>query len=396
MVRIYDTVLVTRNARDKIQTARYILDQEANTYYIKRYTGQFGGKTTAQPEKIIEKGKAKRTTLQQAELEYNSLIKKSMDKGYKKLSSLTKTKFDDITEEKLNSIVSSIQTDTSGNIKPQLAKSSNDCTINIWNKPMFCSRKLDGVRCTMSWDKDNEIIKSTSRGGKSYDAATSSIRADSTLIDFFEQNPNVILDGELYVHGYPLQEISGMCRLKTWEDRCEKLEYWIYDYVPETQDTFNQRCDFLVTLEIDWFSENNKIKVLAHELLTGWDQVKKIHDKWVSEGFEGLVARKPNGVYNPGRRNSDWVKLKEYKDLEFEIVNVEKGLRPEDMCFVLKTEKGDTFKAKPVGNRKTREEYLENADSHIGQFATIKFFDMSKDNIPLQPIFKAIRDASDS
>ena len=86
MITVSEIVLVVRNARDKVQTARYKLLQEGNTYIIQRFTGQFGGKITTQPEKTIEKGKAKRSVLQQAELEYNALIKKAMDKGYKKLS----------------------------------------------------------------------------------------------------------------------------------------------------------------------------------------------------------------------------------------------------------------------------------------------------------------------
>lgn len=114
MIQIYDTVLVTRNARDKIQTARYILEQDGNSYIIKRFTGQFGGKITAQPEKLIEAGKAKRTVLQQAELEYNSLVKKAMDKGYKKLASLTKTKYEDIAAGELDVIVPSLKTDANG------------------------------------------------------------------------------------------------------------------------------------------------------------------------------------------------------------------------------------------------------------------------------------------
>jgi len=144
MVQIYDTVLVIRNARDKIQTARYILEQEGNTYFIRRFTGQFGGKITTQPVKTIEKGKAKRSVLQQAELEYRALVKKSTDKGYKKLADLTKTKFDIINVDELYSIVPTIKTDANGNIKVQNAKSSNDCATSIYDNEMFASRKIDG------------------------------------------------------------------------------------------------------------------------------------------------------------------------------------------------------------------------------------------------------------
>ena len=114
MIKVQEIIIVIRNARDKVQIAHYILNQDVNNYIIERSTGQFLGKMTKQPDILIEKGKAKRSVLQQAELEYNSLIKKALDKGYKKLSSLTKTKFDIITEEELNKIVPTIKTDASG------------------------------------------------------------------------------------------------------------------------------------------------------------------------------------------------------------------------------------------------------------------------------------------
>jgi hypothetical protein len=388
MVEVKNDVLVTRNARDKIQIATFSLEQDRVNYKIKRFTGQFGGKITTQPEKIIERGKAARTPLQQAELEYNSLVKKCLDKGYKKLSALTRTKLIHITPEELDEIVPSLKTDSNGKIKPQLAKSSNDCTINVWEKPMFCSRKLDGVRCEMQLINDE--IRTTSRGGGDYDASTTHIRNNEQLKELFITNPDLILDGELYIHGAPLQEISGLARLKTWEDKCSKLEYWVYDYV-DTGSAFNERLDFLTDAQIA-FKENPLVKFIDHDLLTGWAAIKKAHDKFVSEGYEGLVARKPNGKYSPGRRNSDWIKLKDYKEGTFEIIGWEEGLRPiEDMVFILKTKSGSTFKAKPIGNKQLKEYYIENMDDCIGQLGEVKYFEMSSDGIPLQPSFRAVR-----
>lgn len=116
MTQVQETILVVRNARDKVQVARYLLIKEGPSYIIKRYTGQFGGKITEQPDKIITQGKSKRSVLQQVELEYNAIVKKAVDKGYKKLSDLTKIKFDNITTEELNQIVPSIKTDSNGEI----------------------------------------------------------------------------------------------------------------------------------------------------------------------------------------------------------------------------------------------------------------------------------------
>lgn len=390
MIQINDVVLVIRNARDKVQTAQYILEQEGNTYTIKRFTGQFGGKITPQPELTIEKGKVKRSALQQAELEYNSLIKKATDKGYKKIDSLTKTKWKDITSTELDEIVPSIKTDANGAIKPQLAKSSNDCALSVFEKPMFVSRKIDGIRCLMRYDVETDEICTSSRGGGEFDVSTTAIRQDEQLLDFFREHPETILDGELYVHGWSLQRISGTCRKKTWDERCESLEYWVFDVVM-SEETFNNRLDFLVDLMID-FKDNDKVKVLEHELVEGWAKVKKTHDKYVSEGFEGLVARKPNAVYEAGKRNSSWIKVKDRLDGEFEITGIEEGLRPEDMCFWLKTETGKKFKAMPVGSRELRTEYLEHWEELVGMFATCTFFNWTDDKIPSQPKVKCIRD----
>lgn len=390
MIKLQDIILVNRNARDKIQFANYVLEQEANTFTIKRFTGQYGGKITPQPEIVITAGKAKRNAFQQAEQEFNALIKKTCDKGYKRLSDLTKISWEDITITELNKIVPSISTDQGGNIKPQLAKSSNDCAASIFEKEFFSSRKIDGVRLLLRYDQEEDCLKTSSRGGGDYDISTTEIREDGQLLNLFRENPDLILDGELYVHGWSLQKISGTARLKTWEDRCSKLEFWVFDYV-DTEKSFNNRLDFLTDLSID-FKDNPKVKVLEHELVSGWNKIKKLHDKYVQEGFEGAVLRKPSAVYTPGARNSNWVKIKDRMEEEFEIIGMEPGLRPEDMCFWLKTKWGGKFKAMPNGDRELRTEYYKNWKDYVGKAGTCSFFSWTEDRLPSQPKLKHIRE----
>ena len=390
MILIYDTFLVTRNARDRVQTAQYMLYRTENSYVIKRFTGQFQCKITEQAEKVIEKGKVKRTLLQQAELEYNSIVKKALDKGYKKLSDLTKVKPENLTKEILNEVVPSLKTDTNGNIKPELAKDYNKCPLSIFDKPLFCSKKLDGVRCLMKYDEELDEVFTVSRGGDDYDIATEHIRSDSQLKELFRENPFLILDGELYIHGWPLQRISGACRLKTWDDKCSNLQYWIYDIV-DTENTFSKRLDVLNDLSIK-FKDNNKIKFLEHEYKTGWSDVKKLHDKYVSEGYEGLVGRKPDKLYVPGKRSSDWIKVKEYQEDSFRIIGWKPGLRGiEDMVFVLETKSKKQFEAKPTGTREDKQEYINNIKDILGKFGDVKFFGYSEGDKPTQTVFKAVR-----
>ena len=382
--------LVTRNARDKVQVVLTELSQEGNTFIINRTTGQYQGKMTGQPELVIEKGKAKRSALEQAELQYNSIVSKYQDKRYKRLDSLTSKKFNELSSEEMDSLVPTIKSDTQGNYKPMLAKSSNDCQTSVLQKKMFCSRKLNGVRMMVKWDEELGKPITISRGGKNYDVAATLITEQ--LTDYLSQHKDLILDGELYAHGHYLQEISGIARLETWEDRCEILEYWIYD-IADDKRTFNDRYDDLIDLNID-IEDNpdySKIKVLEHVLTESWEQIQRLHDKWVSEGFEGLVARKPDKVYGFGKRGSDMIKVKMYQDDEFEIIDYQDGLRPEDFTFVCQTKEGKQFAAKPIGDRELKAQYLENIDNIIGKKGIVKYFEISKDGVPLQPVFQAVR-----
>ena len=203
------------------------------------------------------------------------------------------------------------------------------------------NRKIDGVRCSFYW-KDGEV-RTASRGGGDYDASTSFMRHNPKLIQFFEDHPDIVLDGELYEHGKSLQQISGAARLEKDTAGMEWLEYYIYDVMDSTK-IFEERLDVLHDIanelglsfnpERNWDEGDLKFQMVPQEKVVGWANIQKLHDKYVSEGFEGIVIRDPAKVYNFGGRTNAMIKVKMYKDAEFKIVGYEDGLRPEDMQSV--------------------------------------------------------------
>ena len=75
-------------------------------------------------------------------------------------------------------------------IKHMLAHKFDDKRVN-WSKPVYIQPKLDGVRCLFT--KDGAF----SRTGKKF----MNVRhIETALKSFFDQQPDVILDGELYNH----------------------------------------------------------------------------------------------------------------------------------------------------------------------------------------------------
>lgn len=392
--------LITRDSKGKIRVAEVSCewDDIEKRYTIYRNTYQYGGKVTAQPEVYITKGKVKRTISQQAELEFNSHVKKYLDKGYKEIEG----SIDQYTKSQLDDFLPEHTTDANGFKKHMLAKDFNKVATSVFDKvkQWYGSRKIDGVRCSFYW-KDGEV-RSASRGGGDYDFSTSHLRNHPKLIEFFELNPEIVFDGELYCHGYSLQSLSGLARTEKDEDKdCSILEYYIYDVmIPDMP--FSDRLDKLDeirdTLDLgfnpnkEWNDGDLKFQMVPQVEVSGWTSIKKLHDQYVSEGFEGIVIRNPNKPYGFGKRTNDMIKVKEYQDAEFEITGLSEGLRDEDMCFTCITDKGVEFKAKPMGNRELKQQYREDLDSLIGKMATVKFFYYSDEGTPLQPVLKCIRD----
>lgn len=395
--------LVTKDNKGKTRVVEISCewDDAQHGFVIRRKTYQYGGKVTVQPEIWIFKGKAKRTVAEQAKLEYNSHLKKYTDKGYKLLPSSVNIEDAKVVEAFVEEHLGNGVTDSNGFKKHMLAKQADKVATSVFDKIKYWygSRKIDGVRCSFYW-KDGEV-RTASRGGGDYDASTSFMRHNPKLIQFFEEHPDIVLDGELYKHGKSLQQISGAARLEKDTAGMDWLEYYIYDVMDSTK-TFEERLDILhdITDELnlgfnperEWDDGELKFQIVPQETVVGWANIQKLHDKYVGEGFEGIVIRDPSKVYNFGGRTNAMIKVKMYKDAEFEIVGYSEGLRPEDMVFVCKTKEGKEFEAKPMGPRELKWEYLDRMDEIIGKMATVKYFYLSDEGCPLQPVLKCIRD----
>lgn len=370
-------------------------------YVIQRSYGQVGGKTTLSPKIIVDKTKQKRTWKEQYILQFNSETKKFLDKGYVEVEKHP----NEYTLDELQSIFGEVKTNQYGVIKPQLAKQADKVTNpKIFEKKWLISRKLDGVKALFYY-KDG-VIHTASRGGEDYDAATTHLREDLKLLKFFEAHPTVILDGELFVRGKTLQQISGAARMEKNAYDCDWLQYWVYDCYDSSNvdmiasDRYKflmlelcDNCDIPMYLTIEDDEHNVPIRLLLHEYVEGWDNMKKLHDKWVAEGFEGAVITDPSKPYKVGSRCNNLIKIKQYKSEDFTVVGYKLGLRgSEDMTFTCALEDGRTFEAMPVGDRATKAEYVKNFDNkYRGHKAECTFFNYSDEGIPTQPKMRVFR-----
>ncbi len=394
------TYLLSKSTNGHFRFAVVETDEEwcepKHGYIIQRSYGQVQGKTTLSPAIVVDKTKQNRTWKEQLELQYNSEVKKFKDKGYVEVPKHP----NEYSESELSEIFGEVATNQVGVIKPMLAKQESKLTNRkILDKEWLCSRKIDGVRCLMYWN--GEEVLTASRGGGNFDPATIHIREKESLIKFFKENPTIILDGELYKHGKTLQQISGAARMEKNAYDCDWLQYFVYDcyfvdkpdmVAKERQSFLNSNFPYPVNSEFNEVIEAKIIIVDQHKV-SGENNIWKLHDKYVEEGFEGCVIRNPDKPYKPNGRTNDMIKFKQYKSEDFKVVGYELGLRgSEDMTFICELDDGRTFKAMPCGTREDKEEYISNFDvKYKNKYGECTFFNYSEDGIPTQPKFRIFR-----
>ena len=396
--------LISKDTKGKIRIAivSYELinpdDKQTRYFIIHRISGQYKGKRTNQPDKIVDRGKVNRSMWDQVMLEAKHLVKEKLDKGYKEIEKDP----DEYTEQELSAILGEIVTSQNGVPKPMLAKQADKVTNRkIFDKIWLASRKIDGLRASIYLGKDG-VLHTQSRGAMNYDAAMSDILENKDLIKLFKEVPGLILDGEAYHHGYTLQQLNSIARTQKTVKDYGILQFYWYDIV-DPNSTFDERFalmkDIRDEMNLIFEPERNfedgelRIQFVPQEEVIGWDNMMKLHNQYVSEGWEGLVVRDPDALYRPNGRTNDMVKIKVYKDDCFKVVGKEAGLRgSEDMVFIMEMPDGRTFKAKPFGDREQKEEYWNNFEQkYKGRLGECKFFYYSDEGVPLQPAFKAFR-----
>lgn len=400
--------LISRDTKGKIRIAivSYELinpkDPQTRYFVIHRISGQLGGKRTSQPDKTVLRGKATRSLWDQVMLEAKHLVKEKLDKGYKEIEKDP----EEYTQEELNKILGEVVTGQNGVPKPMLAKQVDKVTNKkIFEKEWYASRKIDGLRALIYMGEDGEL-HTASRGAMNYDAAMYEILSHPALVQLFKDNPGLIMDGECYHHGFTLQQLNSIARTQKTAVDYEILQFYWYDVV-DMNSTFDERWAYMQDLkdelnktqfisfdpEREFKQDELRIQFVPQILVSGYDKMLSLHNDYVEEGWEGLVVRDPEKVYRPNGRTNDMVKIKVYRSEEFLITGYELGLRGnEDMVFLLSTKEGKPFKAKPHGDRTQKDWYVENFESEcLNHYATVKYFYMSDDNIPLQPSVSSIR-----
>ena len=337
---------------------------------------KMGGKAVVREEYIDEGknlGKSNETTpYQQATSEAESRYRKKLDQGYRT----------DVPTD-----TSKAGTNTMNWPKPMLAHPIDKVADEDLKFPAYVQPKLDGHRAIVT-KREGEMFM-YSRQGKLIETMQHILDALDPVMDDGD-----LIDGELYVHGKALQNIGSL--IKKQQPGSEKVEFWVYDIM--TEDGYEERYKALTGI-IAGVSRLGMVHLLASHTVTCMEQAMAHFATFISRGYEGAMLRLLGVGYEAGFRSRHLLKIKEFEDHEYEIVDVVEGkdrivnqTNLKVACFKLKADNGKIFEVTSPGDQFEKDAHWHNRKQLIGNFCTVKHMGYTQDGIPWHPVALRIRE----
>ena len=284
--------------------------------------------------------------------------------------------------------------------KPMLAQNVGDYSrIKDSDWPLFVQPKLDGVRCLIQREGSDLGFRvvAYSRTGKEWLNIEHIL---NELAPFFMENPDVILDGELYNHELKndFEKIISLVRKTkpTEEDKlesAEKVQFHCYDTIMEHW-LFEDRKLFIYQ-NFGYYGdyECDCVGTVDSKLVHNTEEVEVAHEDYLELGFEGSILRK-NERYEC-KRSWTLMKVKDFSDDEALLLDwVEgKGKREGTIGkFMAQDSAGNIFGMPVMDKFQYLQDNFEEMKTWVGKLATFTYFERTKAGSYRHPLFKCIRD----
>ena len=311
-------------------------------------------------------------------------------------------------------------------MKPMLASDAVEAKIKF---PVMVQPKIDGVRGL------NMLGPFTGRSLKSF--------ANLHTTNFFSQRGFLGFDGELAAE----QEChADLCRLTTSAIGTIAGEPWlmwhVFDYVTETtrELPYVHRLSALYNrvgeLSISSPLLAAHLKPIYTISVSNLEQLEQAEATFLSQGYEGVILRDPNGKHKQGRstaKEGGLLRIKRFLDAEAVVTGIVEGEANENEAQV--NELGLQFRSSHKENKvanglvgsmqarvlanvvnngetvlvegqvitvspgrmtaKERAYYFENPKELIGKIAKFQFFPKGIKDKPRFPTFQSFRDIAD-
>lgn len=263
---------------------------------------------------------------------------------------------------------------------------SNQCMLaETWNPdtmelkyPVAVQPKLDGMRCLVK--KINNKLVYSSRENVIWKHLSF---FDKELESIFELIPyNIILDGELYIHGMDFEDITSIVKNMTkLHDNLKDLKFFIFTFNTTEHLSFLKRAELLNNVfNLKTF---NRVVLLDTRICNSKQDVLTMHQYYRSINFEGTMIYNIDALYNTSR-TKDLLKHKDWIEEEGEVISVKRGKgREKDLAILkIKDKRGVMTDMRPSGKFEQRRIWYLSPETIIGKRVTFKYQNLTKNNVP--------------
>jgi DNA ligase-1 len=249
------------------------------------------------------------------------------------------------------------------------------------------SRKMDGLRCAFVNGK------LYTRNGKEV------VGFDHIVEELKSLGKYDLIDGELYSHDIPFQEIQGcVTRNKNVvEEDKKKIFYNIFAMLKNDKTTTPEMLK-----DIEHRRQTNGrayVKFVEYITIdTDFEKIKELDKRWVDEGYEGVMLRSYDKVYD-WKRSDALLKYKSFKEEDLTIVDTVEGngkyqgMLGKFVCegmvegHFIKSECGSGL------NDEQRQEFWKIRKQMVGKKIEVKYQGLTDDKTSLRfPIFRKTKE----
>lgn len=248
-----------------------------------------------------------------------------------------------------------------------------------WQPPYIVQPKYDGFRCRaiplQTGPKGNEFILLSSEENIFYSVPHLN-KALSSL------GLKCELDGELYCHGMSLEAINSIAsRTVNLHPYYKDLEFHIFDMVIEEPQM--RRLVLIDGLR----NLHPKIKVSPFWLCESINEVKKIYDKIIKLGYEGIIIRHFQGAYQT-KRSTYVMKFKPKKYDTYKIIGWNEEISMDGVLkgrigsLIMSSQAGDEFAVSAGLDFDDKARLWNVRDSLAGKSAIVHYQHLTNRKVP--------------
>jgi DNA ligase-1 len=326
-------------------------DEHATLHYA--HASVMGGAEIFHKD-VVTTNMSGRRILEQVQLELRSRVSRQMDKGYK-------ATIEEAREGSTNQL---------GLINPMLAQPLERVGVPRDLRNAYVQRKYDGHR-TLITNFNGDIFAYTRRGKPI-------TTIDHILTKIGKWLPEgATLDGELYIHGQPLQNISSI--IKRAQPANAKLQFHWYDLVDRQNPsyTFHRRYQRMQELYVP----GDTYELVPTYPVGCIEEAMDYFKEFRREKYEGAMLRLDTKPYQDAVRSSSIIKLKEWDTIDGTCVGIRPSREGWAICRV-KLDNGKEFDASAPGSVPEKTEVLKNPDKYLGRRMELEYSTLTSDGIP--------------